>query len=70
MKKLNKLQINAERLMRNEELLKIKGGEYENACTCTCFNMFNDEAYGYLVTPDGDCNAECGYAFDDATGFC
>ena len=34
MKKLNKLQINPEKVMKNEELINIKGGNtYQCACT-------------------------------------
>jgi len=36
MKKLNKLQINSERLMKIDELMALRGGY--GACTCTCFN--------------------------------
>jgi hypothetical protein len=35
MKKLNKLQINPERLMKNEELLTLRGG---SNCACTNSN--------------------------------
>ena len=34
MKKLNKLQINSEKLMKNEELLTLRGGYGDNCCTC------------------------------------
>ena len=33
MKKLNKLEINSEKLMKNEELLTLRGG-YGSYCTC------------------------------------
>ena len=35
MKKLGKLQINPDRLMKNEELLILRGGDYSNCCRCT-----------------------------------
>jgi hypothetical protein len=37
MKKLGKLQINPERLMKNEELLVLRGG-YGGSGWCTCRN--------------------------------
>jgi hypothetical protein len=36
MKKLNKLQINSERIMKNEELVKLSGG-YGESCLCVCY---------------------------------
>ena len=35
MKKLNKLQINHEKLMKNEELITLRGGYDGYCCTCT-----------------------------------
>jgi len=34
MKKLGKLQINPEKLMKNEELLTLRGGYGDVACAC------------------------------------
>lgn len=36
MKKLNKLQINSERLMKNEELITLRGGYGGADCTYAC----------------------------------
>jgi hypothetical protein len=38
MKKLKKLQINHEKLMNNEELLKLRGGYSTWCCTGRCFS--------------------------------
>lgn len=52
MKKLNKLHINSDRLMRNEELVKLRGGY--DTCDCVCFG------YGYMVALDlWECKANC-----------
>jgi hypothetical protein len=71
MKKLNKLQINPEKLMKNEELITLQGGE-GNPCTCLCYKLI--PAYsplGYLVSETGDCDHDCWYAFGPmATGNC
>lgn len=34
MKKLDKLQINTEKVLKNEELLNLKGGDYSYLCRC------------------------------------
>ena len=58
MKKLNKLCINTEKLMKNDELITLKGGY--SACTCLCATSYPDYHYcGYFVAPDGDCNSWC-----------
>lgn len=44
MKKLNKLQINSEKLMRSEELVMVKGGS--GPCTCCCYDQVRMCAYG------------------------
>jgi len=36
MKKLNKLQINAEKLMKNEDLITLRGGYGLNGYCCYC----------------------------------
>ena len=62
MKKLNKLQINPEKLMKNEELLILRGG-YDGPCTCLCKNLFSGYIFGYLLSPTGNCYEDCRYAF-------
>jgi natural product precursor len=41
MKKLNKLQLNSERLMKNEELMTLRGGYDEDNCGVSCSSDFN-----------------------------
>lgn len=41
MKKLNKLQINYERLMKNEQLLLLRGGYDGNGCETECSHDVN-----------------------------
>lgn len=62
MKKLNKLQINSEKLMKNEELIALKGG-YGEPCWCVCIPG------GYLLSGYGDCGYDCYYAFG-SSGSC
>lgn len=45
MKKLNKLQIKAEKLIGNEELMSLKGGS-EGCSFCLCNCKFIIEAWG------------------------
>ena len=67
MKKLKKLQINHEKLMNNEELLKLNGGY--NDCGCVCYNW----GYEPIGAIGGDvtaitCNAECLLEFGSGFG--
>ena len=62
MKKLNKLQINSEKLMKNEELITLKGG-YDEGCTCFCIPG------GYLVSEYRDCGYDC-YQATGGSGYC
>ena len=58
MKKTNKVQINSEKLIRDDELVKLRGG-YQNCCIC----------YDGMMTPKGymaawnaaDCDYQCEY---------
>jgi natural product precursor len=69
MKKLEKLQINPEKLMKNEELKAVRGGY--DPCTCMCFRMPTGEPLGYLVSEWSMCEYDCFYAFGyNATGQC
>jgi hypothetical protein len=68
MKKLNKLQINSEKLMKSEDLMTLRGGE---ACTCCCGDAENECCYGYLVSESGQCQVDCQYVFGiQANGTC
>ena len=68
MKKLNRLLINYERIIRKEELIALRGGE---ACTCCCGDWNHECCYGYLLSQTGNCDADCKYVFGmTATGLC
>jgi hypothetical protein len=59
MKKLNKLQINPERLMKNEELTTLRGGYGSIKCYS---EGWIPGCMGYLGTVQGDCGnwqSEC-----------
>ena len=69
MKKLHKLQIIPEKLMKNDELLSLKGGY--DPCTCHCFQKYTYEDYGYLLSEYGWCQIDCSIVFGPyATGHC
>jgi hypothetical protein len=61
MKKLGKLQINSEKLMKNEELTSLRGGY--GAGTCCCWDEDCICVIGYLVSDTGNCDNDCIYAF-------
>ncbi len=72
MKKIGKLTINPEKVIKNEELVNLRGG-LEEPCTCTCFNSQTWECLGYLFSPDGNCVDDCSdfyYGNGDITGEC
>lgn len=62
MKKLNKLNINSEKIINGEELITLRGG-YGSGCTCSCIPG------GYLVSPYRDCGHDCYEAFG-SSGSC
>jgi hypothetical protein len=70
MKKLNKIQIKAERLMRNEELMILKGGSIDGCTYCLCNCKFIIEAWGgCYCSPEAitnDIDSHCGYG----SGYC
>ena len=66
MKKLKKLEINSEKLMKNDELLKLSGGG--GACTCCCYDPIYHCAYGYLLSPECSCVWDCSITFSGSTG--
>jgi len=58
MKKISKLQINSDRLMKDVELTTLKGG-YGGEC-CVCLNGFGD-VMGYMGAPNQTlCDYFCG----------
>ena len=57
MKRLNKIQINSERLMKNEDLVTLRGG-YGTGC-CICKN-WQGETIGVIAgTTIEMCNWDC-----------
>jgi hypothetical protein len=61
MKKLNKLQINPEKVMKNEELLILRGGYGETNCYCICAAYMPDAqicGHTWAYAPS-DCNTQC-----------
>lgn len=65
MKKLSKLLINPEKLMKNEELMTLRGG-YGGTCTTVCYS--GSTCYGYLLCT-GNCTQQCRYAFSDPNAY-
>jgi hypothetical protein len=57
MKKLGKLQINSDRLMKNEELMTLRGGYSSYYCWSEGFGA---GCMGYIITPIN--TASCGMA--------
>jgi len=60
MKKLNKLQINSEKLMKNEELILLRGGYDVNFCgegidrwTCSCVDTYFNSFRASFCVPGG-----------------
>lgn len=52
MKKLNKLQFNSEKIMKNKELTTLRGGYSINCCVCT------NGAHMIAGSPK-DCETDC-----------
>lgn len=68
MKKLNKLQINSEKLIKDTELVTLKGGY--GSCHCWCIELAGDPL-GYVFSETGTCSLDCMLAFGgNATGYC
>jgi natural product precursor len=69
MKKLNKLQINHEKLMNNEELITLRGGY--DGCSCLCYN-WDFQVVGAIGGEVNalTCNPECLAAFGHGFGHC
>lgn len=61
MKKLNKLQINSEKLMKNEELIILRGGYNGTGC-CVC--KIGQATVGVFAGSDStNCYADCKYTY-------
>jgi len=70
MKKLIKLHINQEKLMKDEELKTLNGGSNHDGCLCFCLTVMG-EPLGSLFSPSETCVLDCQLAFGIvATGYC
>jgi hypothetical protein len=82
MKKIGKIIINPEKVIKNEELVNLRGGYgggyNDYPCTCTCFNAEafavnpDDpvECYGYVYS-NSDCVSDCAAVYGvQASGEC
>jgi len=76
MKKLKKFLINPEKVIKNDELVDLKGGYSDYPCTCVCFdaNLWVEEhildCWGYVFS-ESDCPSDCQAVFGIlATGDC
>jgi len=71
MKKLKKLQINPEKLMKNEDLMTLKGGQYGECHTCLCNCDLIPEAWWACYCNDYEkiqgILFHCGSVFGDCT---
>lgn len=68
MKRLNKLQINSEKIMKNEEMMTLRGGY--DFCLCFCLTV-GGSPLGSVLAATGTCVSECQLAFGiSATGYC
>ncbi len=53
MKKLNKLVISPEKIMKNEELINLQGGAYHVLCACT--DLDNNIYHGCNICATNNC---------------
>jgi len=59
MKKLNKLEINTEKIMKSGDLISLRGGYLGGSC-CWCANTTYPFAIGAMAASDsGDCRILC-----------
>jgi len=56
MKKLKKLEISPEKIMKNEELINLHGGYSGSECTEECFHMYCNAT----TNPNDRCRVTCG----------
>ncbi len=61
MKKLGKLSISPDKIMKNEELINLQGG-YQGYC-CWCTN--GPTSFGFMLAADSsNCSSLCNEAYD------
>ena len=58
MKKLNKLVISPEKIMKNEDLINLQGGAYH--VLCACYDLDNGIYHGCKICATNNC-ADCRY---------
>ena len=62
MKNLGKLQINPKKVMKNEELITLRGGDYGRIDCCYCFN--DSQVLGVMLgVGEGECSPICNDAW-------
>jgi len=64
MKKLGKLSINSDKLIKEQELVNLKGGYTGQGC-CYCAG----HGFLLLISNSSQCAYECSIAFNGAMGF-
>jgi len=71
MKELNKLQINPEKLMKNDELLTLRGGYDGGYCGCQINGIRCEQAFVETCdgTGYGSCQQYCAYYCPNYTEF-
>ena len=57
MKRLNKLEINSEKIIKNEELTTLKGG-YDISC-CVCYFGWPIEPVSNMISTKEACDDDC-----------
>lgn len=68
MKKLIKLQINSDKIMKNDELTALRGG-YDGGCSCDCYT-WEGQLVQTLRWPDAlECNPVCLMAIGHGYGY-
>ena len=64
MKKLGKLSINPEKMIRNNELVNLRGGYGTTGC---CFCSIGPNIVGFIAgSTSGDCNTDCEAVYGSA----
>lgn len=69
MKTLGKLKINIDRVLKNEELVNLRGGYeggYGRTACCRCDDI-NGNILGFIVgSTESECHFDCLYLYDKA----
>ena len=70
MKKLNRLQINSEKIMKNEELIVLRGGYGSFKCRCGHCDDFTTGCFDVNAPTLEDALIACGYVCQGAGATC